>query len=78
MNAGHLSGQGAKAESPDRNFGRCEESHMAKKKVKFQTRAGTYIGTIVEKYQTAKGEFAKVLCSDSKTRSVRPSQLTAA
>lgn len=47
----------------------------SKKKVMFQTRAGSYTGRITETYNTLKGEFAKVLCNDGKTRSVRPSQL---
>lgn len=47
----------------------------AKKKVTFQTRAGTYTGRVTEKYSTLKGEFAAVACDDGKTRRVRPSQL---
>lgn len=48
---------------------------MSKKKVTFRTRAGSYVGRVVERYSTLKGEFAKVLCNDGKTRSVRPSLL---
>lgn len=48
---------------------------MAKKKVTFKTRAGTYVGSVIEKYSTPKGEFARVRCNDGKERSVRPSLL---
>lgn len=48
---------------------------MAQKKVTFKTRAATYIGRVIEKYSTSKGEFARVKCDDGNIRSVRPSQL---
>lgn len=50
----------------------------SKKKVTFQTRAGTYIGRVIEKYQTAKGEFAKVDVGSGRVLSVRPSMLSPA
>lgn len=49
---------------------------MSKKKVKFQTRAGSYTGRVVSYYDTTKGEFAIVLCNDGKERRVRPSLLS--
>lgn len=47
----------------------------SKKKVTFTTRAGTYTGRVIEKYQTPKGEFAVVDVGDGRTMKVRPSQL---
>ena len=51
---------------------------MSKKKVTFRTRAGTYVGRLVEKYSTMRGEFALVRCEDGKDRRVRPSLLSPA
>lgn len=58
-------------------LGRCEERDYmsSKKKVTFKTRAGTYVGKVIDKYQTAKGVFAKVDIGNGRVLSVRPSQL---